>query len=148
MWSILRPFREQGWHFRREVAIGPYYADFACLHAKLVIEVDGESHRFEAVAAGDEIRDEYMASRGIHVLRIPNYEVLDNPDGVMAYIAGILESLRRASNTPTPVPSPQGGGGRKPRRPRQPRTRLPKAEAPSEPGSSDASGGPRGRRDV
>ncbi len=126
MWAILKPFREQGWHFRREVPIGPYFADFACLHAKLVIEVDGESHRFVSVAASDAVRDEYMASRGILVLRIPNDEVLNNADGVMAHIAGVLDSLRRATNTPTPVPSPQGGGGR----PHERRARQPRGIAP------------------
>ena len=124
MWSLLKPFRISGWHFRREVPIGPYVADFACLHAGLVIEVDGRSHDHADVAAHDALRDAYMAGRGLHVLRFPNEAVLKYPGDVMAQIAEVLDAVRGASNTPTPVPSPQGGGEprRRPRRHRPPRS--------------------------
>jgi very-short-patch-repair endonuclease len=108
MWNILKPLRMQGWHFRRQVPIGGYYADFACLHAKLLIEVDGGSHDFTHAADAD--RDDYMRSRGINVLRVTNDDVLHNPDGVLAHVASVLGSVSRSSNTPTLVPSPQGGG--------------------------------------
>ena len=44
LWSILRSRRYRDIKFRRQHAIGPYAADFACLAARLVIEVDGPSH--------------------------------------------------------------------------------------------------------
>jgi very-short-patch-repair endonuclease len=124
MWQILKPFRDQGWHFRRQVPIGPFIADFACLHANLVIEVDGQSHDFTHPA--DRDRDEYMQSRGINVVRVSGDEVLANASGVQLHIAELLGIASQTSNTPTPVPSPQGGGEppRKPRRIRQPRSRL------------------------
>lgn len=108
MWSILKPFRAKGWHFRRQAPVGPYYADFACLHANLVIEVDGESHNFTFLTDAD--RDEYMRSRGINVVRVTNDDVLRNPDGVYWHIAGVLDAATATTNTPTPAPSPQGGG--------------------------------------
>ncbi|MCK7502425.1 MAG: DUF559 domain-containing protein [Comamonadaceae bacterium] len=34
-----------GWKFRRQHAIGPYFADFACIEAALVVEIDGGQHQ-------------------------------------------------------------------------------------------------------
>jgi very-short-patch-repair endonuclease len=110
MWAILWQFREDGWHFRRQQPIGPYYADFACMHAKVVIEVDGATH---VDADRDARRDEYMRSRGIQVLRFANDEVLTNADGVYTVIGGVLAAISSASNTPHPVPPPQGGRRRR-----------------------------------
>jgi len=36
--------RHHGLHFRRQVAIGQYIADFACHRAKLIVELDGSQH--------------------------------------------------------------------------------------------------------
>src|SRR5690606_29474013 len=96
MWLILKPLRQRGWHFRRQVPIGPYYADFACLHGNVVVEVDGLSHNFTAAADAD--RDEYMRARGINVLRVTNEDVLRNPDGVLAHVSSVLDAASRASN--------------------------------------------------
>ena len=109
MWRILWHFRAQGWHFRRQQPIGPYYADFVCLHAKLVIEVDGDTHGNDSALRHDADRDEYMRGRGIHVLRFSNDEVLQNADGVYQVIAGVLGAAAGTRNTPHPVPPPQGG---------------------------------------
>ena len=114
MWRILWTFRENGWHFRRQQPIGPYYADFACLHAKLVVEVDGETH---TDTDRDATRDEYMRSRGMQVLRFTNDEVLHNDTGVHAVISGVLGAITATSNTPHPVPPPQGGRRRSSRKP-------------------------------
>jgi len=44
MWSRLRA-RQLGVKFRRQHPIGPYIVDFACCRAKLVVEIDGETHQ-------------------------------------------------------------------------------------------------------
>jgi very-short-patch-repair endonuclease len=75
-----------------------------------VIEVNGDTHGTDDAVAHDFERTEYMRSRGIHVLRFSNFEVMSNAEGVHAEIASVLASVSRSSNTPTPVPSPQGGG--------------------------------------
>ena len=46
LWRSLRN-RGFGWKFRRQVPIGPYVADFACLAAKLIVELDGPPHETE-----------------------------------------------------------------------------------------------------
>ncbi len=101
LWRLLWQFREDGWHFRRQQPIGPYYADFACMHAKLVIEVDGETH---VSPERDAARDEYMRGRGIHVLRFTNDDVLTNESGVYEVVAGVLGAISKVSNTLHPSP--------------------------------------------
>ena len=44
LWHRLRELPVLGSHIRRQVSIGPYVADFACLAARLVIEIDGSHH--------------------------------------------------------------------------------------------------------
>jgi very-short-patch-repair endonuclease len=44
LWKRLRTIETEGTRFLRQVPIGPYVADFACLAARLVIELDGSQH--------------------------------------------------------------------------------------------------------
>ena len=138
MWRILWQFRAEGWHFRRQQPIGPYFADFTCLHAGLVIEVDGMTH---TSPEADAQRDEYMRSRGLHVLRFTNDDVLTNDIGVYSTIASVLAAVAATSNTPHPVPPPQGG-----RRPRNRRASAlsQKSEDASVGSPSPLRGGDRG----
>jgi very-short-patch-repair endonuclease len=94
-WRLLYTFRTDGFHFRKQVRIGPYYADFVCHHAMLVVEIDGDTHGTDAAIRNDAMRDAYFRSRGYTVLRFPNPEVMENPDGVFDVIAGVLERAER-----------------------------------------------------
>src|SRR5690606_16505012 len=60
MWRILHVFRTGGYHFRKQAQIGPYYADIACHHAKLVVELDGDTHGTDAAARRDRRRDAFL----------------------------------------------------------------------------------------
>jgi very-short-patch-repair endonuclease len=44
LWYHLRGRRFAGWKFRRQTPIAGYIVDFYCARARLVIELDGESH--------------------------------------------------------------------------------------------------------
>ena len=44
LWRILRQRQVEGKRFRRQVPIDCYIVDFACLEARLIIEVDGGQH--------------------------------------------------------------------------------------------------------
>jgi len=82
LWQRLRSSPE-GLRFRRQHPIGvDYVADFYCPSARLVIEVDGEVHAKPGAQKGDAIRDAYMRSRGLDIVRIPAREVLGNADSV------------------------------------------------------------------
>jgi len=110
LWQILYEFRQRGYHFRRQYPIGPYYADVACVRAKLVIEADGITHTGDADIARDEARTALINSHGFQVLRYWNNDIMGNPDGVFMEIERALEAV--PGITPTPVPSPLEGGGR------------------------------------
>jgi len=89
MWNALRTLRPLGLHFRRQVPLGRYYADFACHHPKLVIEIDGQTHD---VPEYDAERDEFIRAQGFRVMRVSNEDVLRNLDGV---ITAVLEATGR-----------------------------------------------------
>lgn len=44
LWSALKGKQLKGLKFRRQHPIGNYFADFACLSARLIIELDGVQH--------------------------------------------------------------------------------------------------------
>jgi very-short-patch-repair endonuclease len=95
MWRLLHVFRTGGYHFRKQVPIGPYYADIACHHARVVIEVDGDTHGTAAAARHDARRDAFLRGEGYTVIRFANEDVLHNPDGVFEIVAMVLAGRPR-----------------------------------------------------
>ena len=104
LWHHLRDRRMANQKFRRQRPIGPYFADFACLEAKLIVELDGGQHT-DAVAY-DENRTRFIEAQGYRVLRFWNQEVLTQIDAVRERI---LQALQEDS--PHPSPLPQAGEG-------------------------------------
>src|SRR5262245_32639219 len=80
-WSRTRNRRLGGFKFRREVPLGPYIADFLCLEARLVVEIDGDQHA--ASQAYDAARTRYLERIGYAVIRIPTHEILRDIGQVM-----------------------------------------------------------------
>ena len=74
LWKALRE-NFQGFRFRRQHVIGDYIADFICLPARLVIEVDGEYHSTPQQRMLDETRTAYLKEKGYRVIRFTNDEV-------------------------------------------------------------------------
>ena len=94
VWSILRARRMAGLKFRRQHVLGTYVADFVCLRAKLVIEIDGDTHDEEAHLK-DAKRTEEIEQAGYRVIRFWNNYVLNDSDGGVAEV--ILEAVRTSS---------------------------------------------------
>ena len=90
LWQRLRNRQLNGAKFRRQHPIGPYIADFFCLDARLVIELDGSQHGEESTLRTDRRRTEYLANECYRVLRFWNEEVMSNIDGVLEEIAKFL----------------------------------------------------------
>ena len=86
MWSILRAHRMAGFKFRRQHALGTYIADFVCLPARLVIEVDGDTHGDDQSEALDAKRTADIEAMGYRVIRFWNHDVLTATDEVEAAI--------------------------------------------------------------
>ena len=61
LWSILRDRQREGANFRRQHPIPPYVADFACVEARLIVEVDSGHH---ADKSRDADRDAYLQRQG------------------------------------------------------------------------------------
>jgi very-short-patch-repair endonuclease len=84
LWNALRARRLGGWKWRRQVPFGPYFLDFLCVEAGLVVEVDGGQHADQV--AYDARRTAYLERLGLRVIRFWNSAVLTNRDGVCATI--------------------------------------------------------------
>ncbi|HEV2514753.1 MAG TPA: endonuclease domain-containing protein [Devosia sp.] len=108
LWYLLRDRRLVGFKFRRQVPIGPYFADFACYEGRLVVELDGSQH-FES--ARDVRRDEELRRRGFEVLRVWNSELSDNRDGVLEAILTLLTARVAPPSSGLRPPSPIKGEG-------------------------------------
>jgi very-short-patch-repair endonuclease len=92
LWSILRRRKLDGWKFRRQVPIDRYFADFACMEARLVIELDGGQHSEQIEY--DEGRTKVLEACGFQVLRFWNSQVLTSSDGVVQTILHELNLAR------------------------------------------------------
>ena len=91
VWSIVKAKRLAGLKFRRQHVIGNYIADFVCLPARLVIEVDGDTHGSDAAQLRDAKRTEEVERAGYRVIRFWNDDVLnDTDDGVAETILAEL----------------------------------------------------------
>ena len=88
LWKQLKA-NQLGVKFRRQHIIGRFIADFVCLPAKLIIEVDGKIH--ENQKDYDAQRSEYLNEKGYEVIRFTNDEVITNVDSVVEKIKKQLQ---------------------------------------------------------
>jgi hypothetical protein len=90
------------------VPLGPYIADFACLSARLIVELDGTQH---AESAHDKLRDRWFHDDDFRVLRIWNGDLIRNRPGVLDAIWFALQRPSPATDTSVGTPSPLAGEG-------------------------------------
>jgi very-short-patch-repair endonuclease len=84
LWRLLRSRLFKGFKFRRQMPVDQFIADFCCLRARLIIEVDGPYHMDQL--SEDALRTAYLSDQGFKVIRFTNYQVLHQIDGVLAAI--------------------------------------------------------------
>jgi len=77
-----------GFKIRRQHPIGRCIADFYCAQAKLVIEIDGDSHAAPDQAEYDAVRTEWLEQQGYRVIRFTNEDVVKRFDEVMRVMYG------------------------------------------------------------
>ena len=106
LWRHLRHRQLAGYRFRRQVPVAGFIADFACLEAKIVVELDGGQHAQNV--AYDESRDRSIQAQGFRVLRFWDNQVFQETPAVLEQIMGALEA-----RSPLPGPPPQAGEGTK-----------------------------------
>jgi very-short-patch-repair endonuclease len=96
LWAHIRRYAT-GWRFRRQHPIGPYVADFACVIAKLVVEVDGATHGADE-ASRDAVRTRHLEAQGWAIIRFSNTDIYRDLDGVWRKIVEVL------GPSPAPIP--------------------------------------------
>jgi very-short-patch-repair endonuclease len=84
LWAQLRRKHLYGLKFRRQHPIGRFIVDFCCISAKLVIEIDGDSHASQRDY--DRDRTAWLKDRGYRVIRFTNREVTRQLDAVLETI--------------------------------------------------------------
>lgn len=87
VWQRLRA-NKLGVKFRRQHPIGPFIADFACIPARLIVEVDGDTHQ----EAYDKRRDAWLGMLGWRVMRVVLGEVDHELDSLVEAIRIELEN--------------------------------------------------------
>ena len=98
LWQLLRNRQRRGMKFRRQHPLGPYVADFYCVDAKLVVELDGTPHQTPEGKQKDEVRDAWMRSQGIEVLRFGGWQAENDAQQVLETIDAMLQQRCPAPN--------------------------------------------------
>ena len=96
LWERLRRKQLAGLKFRRQHPIERFIVDFYCPSARLIVEVDGEIHRYQE--REDAARDAFLTQRGYRILRFQNDDVLQN-------IEKVLEKIKDEALSPGPSPN-------------------------------------------
>ena len=107
LWFELRNRRLGGYKFKSQWSIWPYVADFCCLEARLIVEVDGGQHS----NAKDARRTAALHEKGFRLIRFWNHDVRGNLDGVLQVILEALGGERKKKEDPHPSPLPRAGEG-------------------------------------
>lgn len=92
LWSKLRGSQFFGLKFRRQYGIDKFIVDFYCPKIRLAIEIDGNSHFNEESIKNDKIRENFIHSFNIKLIRFTNLEIRNN-------IEGVLEKIENVCNT-------------------------------------------------
>src|SRR5215510_5049033 len=93
LWRYLKAHHIDDLGFRRQVPMQNYIADFVCHSARLVVEIDGESHDFASRQRRDERRDALFTSQIFTVLNFYADHVLKNLQGVVEAISATASAL-------------------------------------------------------
>jgi very-short-patch-repair endonuclease len=109
LWQRLRREQVMGYKFRRQHPIERFIVDFYCPQAWLVIEVDGDIHEMQQEA--DALRQAYLESLGLRVLRFRNEEVLRHIDAVIERIGEVLLEWEEIAEKQTPAAGLGGEDG-------------------------------------
>ena len=95
LWSELRDRRLGGFKFVREHPIGPYFVDFLCRSAKVIVEIDGGTHCTSIEIAYDHAREAFLRNEGFRIFRAGNGDIYDD---IGAVCDALLAFMQEAAN--------------------------------------------------
>lgn len=98
LWKEIKGRKLRGYQFMRQKPIGKYIVDFFCSKLKLVIEIDGDSHRGKE--ACDRMRQKKLEALGLTFLRFEELAVRYNLDRVIQSIENRVQEIEAAAGNP------------------------------------------------
>ncbi len=99
LWRHLRNRNLGAFKFRRQVTVGQFIADFACVECKLIVEADGGQHGSEL----DGRRTACLQALGWEV-RFWNNDILQQTDAVLETVFAACEQRNEGKPSPSPLP--------------------------------------------
>ena len=109
LWDRLRERRISGHRFERQYPIAGYIVDFACVRHKLVIELDGRTHRRPEEVERSRLRTMELMQQGWTVLRLAKTDIDERLEQVITTITRHLPILpRRAGEVDRTKSGPEG----------------------------------------
>jgi very-short-patch-repair endonuclease len=100
LWRHLRNRKFADYKFRRQHPVDPYILDFYCPAAKLAVELDGGGHNYRSGQIRDRSREQFLAERGIAIVRFWNHQVREELDTVLRAIWFALEERYQSNPSP------------------------------------------------
>lgn len=80
---------------KRQRRVSQYIADFYCHKLKLVIGIDGGIHQTKEVKNKDKLRDEFLQTLNLKIVRFTNNEVCKNGDSIVKKLRAAIDSLTK-----------------------------------------------------
>lgn len=106
LWEkILRKKQLRGYSFLRQRPIGNYIVDFFCKDLKLIVEVDGEIHKFRK--SKDIERNNNLKEKGYSIIRFDNEDIILGLPNVVKTLEDFINEFESNKLNITPE-SPQG----------------------------------------
>ncbi|MFA6551552.1 MAG: DUF559 domain-containing protein [Patescibacteria group bacterium] len=98
LWFFIRD-KKLGYKFRRQHSTGNYIIDFYCFHLKLAVELDGGVHNYYLQNQKDYLKEQYLKSLGITIIRYTNSQVLFETGRVLDHLQKVCAVLNRQSRS-------------------------------------------------
>lgn len=92
MWEYLK-MHFPGIKFRRQHPTGLFILDFYCHKFKLAIEIDGEIHDDPEVRERDQMKEDFLKEKDIHLIRFKNLEVSHRPEEVILQLQKLIRDI-------------------------------------------------------
>ena len=116
----LRGDRLDAWKFKRQVPLDIYVADFVCLAAKLIVEIDGPLHDTPEQKQKDAARNAVLRAQGFQILRFNEDVAARHGNRIDPRCAGRVPLSRRSAKADRHLAHEGGGRARKLSRPSLP----------------------------
>ncbi len=101
LWDkVLRKKQLRGYSFLRQRPLENYIVDFFCKDLKLIIELDGEIHKFQK--GKDKKRDEEIKGFGYSIMRFDNEDIMNGLPNVVRTLENFVDEfeIKRINITP------------------------------------------------